>query len=121
MEQPRAALLALLLVAGLLWSCASTRGWRGEADEAPIYVHVENQNFNDATIYALVRSQRIRLGQVSGHASDVFAIPYSPTDVRFLIDLLASRNFTTAGIVVAPGDELQLVITADLSSSRVIR
>lgn len=114
-----AALCALLLP-----SCSRTMPWERkdpEVEVPPVIVHVENQNFNDATIYAIVRSSRVRLGQVAGHAQAEFEVPFRPTDLAFDIDLLAGRTFRTGTVLVSPGDEVFVVITADLRGSRVYR
>ncbi|MGH7480947.1 MAG: hypothetical protein ACRELV_02235 [Longimicrobiales bacterium] len=117
--RPLLLLLSLLLP---LASCSGGNPWeRGDPEQQPIVVHVENQNFNDATIYAVIRASRIRLGQVSGNATGSFELPYRPTDVAFEVDLLAGRTFTTNTVLVTPGDEVQLVIAADLSATRVYR
>lgn len=111
-----ATLLLLLTLA-----CSANPWERGDPAETPVTVTVENHNFNDATIYAVIRTSRIRLGRVTGNGSQTFELPYRPTDVAFLIDLLAGRTFTTNSVLVSPGDEVQLVIAADLAASRVYR
>lgn len=84
-------------------------------------VHVDNHNFNDATVYAYTRGSTFRLGSVGGKGTGSFTLPSPIYDVAFIIHLLASDNFQTVTIGVAPGDHLELVITADLAGTYIIR
>lgn len=86
-----------------------------------VTVVVENQNFYDATIYAIGDGSRSRLGTVVGNTRQAFRLPRVPRDVRFEIRLQASGTFTTPSLPVNPGDELHLTVTMDLSLSTVRR
>ena len=122
MRAPRTlALLATLLSVAVAPACAGRRG--GGDDEAAAVetpertvVRVENQGFNDATIY-IIRggSQRIRLGLASGNRSTVFTIPAYlvrfPTPLRFLADPIGgNRGPVSSEITVNPGDEVVLQV-----------
>lgn len=120
--QPIAALtLALLLpLGGCLGKKESALAGFQRGDQR-ITVQVENQNFYDATIYAVGDGSRSRLGSVVGNTTQTFRLPWTPRDVRFEIRLQASGTFTTHSLPVNPGDALQLVVTPDLQLSTVRR
>ncbi len=104
----------------LLVSCALLgHKSKDEEPEPPrptqITLHVENQNFYDATIYALARSgERQRLGSVNGNGQGTFTFRWLHDELRVIIQLLAGRSTATETIPVNPGDTLELVITPDL-------
>ena len=112
-------LLAALLAPAAAPGCAR----RQRADDASVaevpertVVRVENQAFNDATIY-VVRSgsQRIRLGLAGGNRTSVFTIPAYlvrfPTPLRFLADPIGgNRGPISSEITVNPGDEVVLQV-----------
>ena len=117
-----AALAALTVL--LLTGCAgSTRqldpfSERGGA-AASMRLEVQNNNFNDATIYytQLGGPQR-RVGDVVGNGRRSFDVPLDFTgDVRFRIELLADGWCTMHPVVVSPGDVIGLVIVPDFPGS----
>lgn len=64
-------------------------------------IEVQNLNFNDATVYAMRQSQRIRLGRVTGKSDQVFTIDWSTAvPVRFRIDLVSGPSCGTAEVPV---------------------
>jgi len=78
-------------------------------------VKVENQNFLDMDVYILRESQRIRLGMVGGHSTQVFPIPddivRSSPQVRFELHPIGGRaNPRSESITVMPGDQVVLTI-----------
>ncbi len=117
----RFATVIFVLVPVLLTGACGLWGRHKGPEPEPVVLSVENQNFNDATIYAIIRDTRFRLGTVNGHSTDRFNVPNRPNDVQFEIHLLASQTHLTEPITVFPGDELVLVITADVRSTRLIR
>lgn len=121
------ALLAATLGIALLLPYAACIGRKesalarfGRGTEA-VTVEVENQNFYDATIYAIGDGSRSRLGTVVGNTRQKFRLPWVPRDVRFEIRLQAGGTFTTHSLPVNPGDQLHLTVTMDLSLSTVRR
>jgi hypothetical protein len=103
--------LLLLAVA----SCAplGRRTGAGFAEEVPVVV--ENQNFYQATIYALVNSSRIRLGEVHGNSSATFSVRAPATgQLSVEIRLLAVGVFTSYPVSVVPGDTVQIRVPPDL-------
>lgn len=88
---------------------------RGPAESAEeLTLHVTNQNFYDATLYAAWESHRTRLGTVTGHASDTFNFRWQSTQLRIQIHLLSVGNYLTEPMAVTPGEELELFIQPDL-------
>ncbi len=108
-----------LSAALVLCGCAVLGGKQSENEEPrpePILtLHVENQNFYDATLYALARSgERQRLGVVTGNGQATFTFRWLQDEVRVVIQLLAGGSTATEPILVNPGDSLNLVIQPDL-------
>ena len=75
-----------------------------------IRINVENNNFNEATVRAVARSER-RLGIVSGNSRESFTLNW-PTvdDLRIRIDILAGDRYTTNRVSVGPGETVYLTI-----------
>ena len=119
----RVARILTLLTAVLALAAAPGCARRQGADDASVaevpertVVRVENQAFNDATIY-VVRSgsQRIRLGLASGNRTTVLTIPEYlvrfATPLRFLADPIGgNRGPVSSEITVNPGDEVVLQV-----------
>jgi hypothetical protein len=95
-------------------------GGRADPDEEPVAkpvltLHVQNQNFYDATVYAIARSgERQRLGVVTGNNEGTFTFRWLHDELRVLIQLLAGGSTITEPILVTPGDSLELIIQPDL-------
>ena len=117
------ARLALGLAAvSLLASCSLVHHYfGGGGDEAPapkpiITLRVENQNFYDATVYAVSDAgERQRLGRVTGLSHDTFTFRWLHQELRVLIQLLADGSAITQPVLVNPGDSLNMVIQPDLN------
>ena len=76
---------------------------------------VRNQNFYDATLYAIAPGHyRQRLGFVTGNSEDTFTFRWSAIELRIEIDLLSVGSTVTEPLPVDEGDELELIITPDL-------
>ncbi len=87
-----------------------------EADH--IRIHVQNDNFADARLYAVGRGIRHSLGVVIGKQVRVVDIPWTFSEpLRIEIDLLAGPKCTTRIINADPGDELELRIQSVFTSS----
>jgi hypothetical protein len=123
----RAAVLLVLSAGTLLMGGCGTSGrtipgadpFAGGAAAAEVRLRVRNNNFYDATLWALNDSgSRRRLGTVSGNQSAVFTMPwpYAAT-LRVQIDLLAGSTCTTDPISVNPGDDLELQIQSTATSN----
>ena len=87
-------------------------------DENRIRVHVQNDNFSDARLYAIGRGLRKHLGVVTGKQLAVMDIPWDFSEpLRIEIDLLAGPKCTTRTINADPGDEIDLRIQSTFTSS----
>lgn len=110
--------LAVTLLAG---GCALFRAQPSSARQETVRLHVDNQNFSDATIYVRYEgASPLRLGQVTGKTQDVFTFRYRPGQVRIEIKLLAGGTHLTDAIPVDPGDDLDLIIPSNIDQA-VIR
>lgn len=85
--------------------------------EDRIRIHVQNDNFSDARLYAIGQVSRRPLGTVTGKQVAVFDIPWDfSSPLRIEINLLAGPKCTTRTVDAHPGDELDLRIESVLSS-----
>lgn len=118
-----ACVLLLGLVGGSLGvgGCGASRSGAvggeepDQTEERRVTVEVSNENFYDATIYAVYGSgQRIRLGTVSGNSVETFTFRWNPLNVFFYINLIGSGDASTQSEGVNPGDLLLLRVTSDL-------
>lgn len=75
-----------------------------------VTIVADNQNFLDATVYALWGAQRDRVGMVTGKTSQSFSVPFRGSDLQLQIDLIGGSSMTTDHIGVFEGDQLDLVI-----------
>lgn len=83
------------------------------AERNEIRVDVLNNNFSDATLWAIIENaRRVRLGNVTGKTDAVFTMPWDWTNqnLKIEIDLVAGPRCVTRAIPVDPGDILQLEI-----------
>ena len=75
-----------------------------------ISLDVENQNFYDATIYAVRPGLRQRVGYVNGEGKSTFSFRWPDGDLQLEIRLLAVGSYYTQVMDVQQGDELQLTV-----------
>lgn len=119
----RAALLVVaagLVVASAACASGSRRQsdpFGGDAASDQIVIHVRNFNFNDATVWTVVRDgARQRLGIVTGKSDASFTLKWDfSVPLRLEFDLLASVRCVTEELSVDPGDILELQISVDPS------
>jgi len=91
---------------------------RDAVTEGTIRLHVQNDNFMDARLYALGSSSRQPLGIVVGKQQAVLEIPWDfSKPLRIEINLLAGPKCITDTIEADPGDILDLRIESVLSRS----
>jgi hypothetical protein len=87
----------------------------GDAEQArELTLHVINDNFYDATIYAVWGTYRKRLGVVTGQREDTFRFRWAPLELSIEIRLLAVGSTTTHSLPVDQGDILELRVQPDL-------
>jgi hypothetical protein len=108
---------AVLALAVLLSACRSNRVPRnGDERSMRTTISVENQDFYDMTVYAVVNSQRNRLGVAPGNHTTELTIPSylinGVAQLRFVCDPIGGgRTPVTEEINVNPGDQLVMIIT----------
>ena len=111
------AILTLCLALGSA-ACASSgpnpfEDAQTGASSRTVMVEVQNQNFYDATVYAITAAGERRLGIVAGNGRRTFtARLVGPGDVRLRVRLLGGGNFTTHPMPASPGETLVLIIPA---------
>lgn len=96
-------------------ACGSRQNELQTGGQAATTVQVENQAFQDMTIYVLDGTRRIRLGSVPGVSTRIFRIPdrliFGISRLQFEVDPLASnRTAMSQHIPVSEGEQLRLVI-----------
>jgi hypothetical protein len=95
-----------------------------EEGQAPrrLEIRVDNIAFNDATLYAVTRSRRQRLGIVQAKSNGRFVIEW-PTlqDIQIEIDLLASQSFLSDVLSVAPGEYLEIQVQEPVNTTVISR
>ena len=94
---------------------------QGEANE--VQIRVVNLNFNDATVWTVVRdARRERLGMVTGKSEATFTVPWTFTDaLRLEFDLIGGVRCITEPLSVDPGEILELQISVDPSQDPMCR
>jgi hypothetical protein len=111
-----AAALSLVLV---LTSCAPLGRSGAAVPVEQVPVVVENQNFYQATVFAIVNSSRVRLGEVQGNSRATFTARAPATgQMRIEVRLLAVGAFTSWPVSIAPGDTVQIRVPPDLHRYR---
>ncbi|HEY2898788.1 MAG TPA: hypothetical protein VGJ12_16730 [Gemmatimonadaceae bacterium] len=78
-------------------------------------IDVQNEDFNDMTVYVLANGARTRLGIAPGNKTTVLTIPAYLLDgvpvMRFVADPIGgNRTPVSEEVNVNPGDELVMVI-----------
>ncbi len=112
--------LLSLGIAAVLASCAtrsSAPDLPGSERDRSIHITIDNQEFQDATIYTVYAGSRQRLGMVTGKRSQTFTVDWPHPDLQLAVQFLAAGSFLTERIPVVPGDHVELQIWA--GSSRV--
>lgn len=100
--------------------CALLPGGNVQPDEfeeetpQELTLEVKNDNFYDATIYAVRPGQRVRIGWVGGFNSGVFTFRWPALDLSLEISLLSVGSYYTYPLAVEPGDQLELTVLPDL-------
>jgi hypothetical protein len=113
----------LLALSTLLGACASGMS-AGAADadpfaQEPVTVRVENHNFYDMNVYALVNGQRLRLGTVSGFGTQLFPLRSTmvagSAQLRLLLDPIGSREgYVTEPILLTASSRVELRVENNL-------
>jgi len=81
---------------------------------APVQLTVQNNDFNDAVIYANWQGGvRDRVGLFTGKTSQTVSFPWRGDFVTFQVDFIAGAVFDVDPIDVQAGDHLDLVLLAE--------
>lgn len=113
----RLAILACLTV--YLIGCGRLFGG-SQDDLAPpqsneITLHVINQNYYDARLFARWRNgRRVSIGSVTGFDEETFTFRWEYFDIQVEINLLSVGRHLSPWMMVDKGDELELVIDPSL-------
>ena len=112
-----ASVLRLIALSALVAGCAHPRAPDLYAEgRRPIRIDILNSNFNDASVWAVYRADRIRLGTVTGKTDATFHLPWNGTEpVQMEIDLVGGERCLTEALTVDEGDILYLEIGLVLS------
>jgi hypothetical protein len=112
----RTLLRALALVLAIAVGCRSGGTPRANGD-TPLRttIDVQNQGFNDMTVYAITNGSRTRLGLAPGNKTTVLTIPdyllNGTTFLRFVADPIGgNRTPVTEEIDVSAGDQIVMII-----------
>lgn len=114
-------LFLLLLPAGCASATGGANPFQAASGASQIHVRIQNDNFYDATIWAVVNGARQqKLGVVTGKQDADFAMKWTvPRMLQFEIDLMTGNmSCRTRALTVDPGDDLELQITADFGQMR---
>jgi len=116
---PFLALILLLLAGGCSQNPPPAgTSFGGAPRDRTIRIHVTNLNFMDATLWALTPGTREKLGVVTGKREAIYTLPWRGyTDLKIEIDILAGPRCTTEALPVDPGDDIELIIDVDMTSS----
>jgi hypothetical protein len=85
-------------------------GSQTEPRQHDLTLNVKNQNYYDATLYAVYQSRRQRIGTVTGLSERTFTFDWGHRDIRIEISLLSVGSYFTEPMSIDDGDELELVI-----------
>jgi len=113
--------LAVLALVALLGGCFRGYGQpdnpfnpsEGAAEE--VSVRVENQNFNDVTLYALRGGEPIRLGDIIGKSSGRFTMAWNfSLPLEFRAELVGGGACNIRALNVDPGDRIWVRIPVQM-------
>jgi hypothetical protein len=112
-----ATAIATIALCALVGGCAhGAAGDPFEGTRRPIRIDVRNLNFSDASVFAVFRSERIRLGTVTGKSESSFQLPWKGTEpLHMEIDLVAGERCITDELTVDEGDVFYLEISLQIS------
>lgn len=117
----RACLALMLLGAGSCGTAQSPNPFdpsdpTGRPDR--IRIEVQNLNFNDASIFAVRQSQRVRVGRVTGKTDQTFTIEWNAAvPISFQIDVVSGRSCQTGLIGVDRDSRVWVTIPSELGLS----
>ena len=110
----------VLAASALLGACFSGYGQPPNPfspAEAPgeIQIRVENQNFNDVTLYALRGGEPMRLGDIIGKSSGRFTVDWNfSLPLEFRAELVGGGACSIRPLSVDPGDRIWVRIPVQM-------
>ena len=114
MRRSRAVVWLVLAVVACGGGSSSNLDELTPRPEPELTLHVKNQNFYDAAVYALAPAvPERRIGTVTGNTDRSLTFRWTWTEVQIQVRLVGATTFTTETMPVQPGDELELTITPD--------
>lgn len=109
-------LFTSLLLVGVL-SAATAGCASGPQPESgpPVVIEIQNNNFQDATVFIVREGERRRLGVVVGKTDETFGIPWRPNFLmRLEVRFLGGGSCATRDIQMEPGQRFVLALQPDL-------
>lgn len=77
-----------------------------------VLLTVQNNDFRDASIYAIWNGVRRRVGSVTGMTSETFRMTWRSEEIQLAIDFVGGGGYTSERVPVTQGDHLDFVILA---------
>jgi len=120
-----AGLAAAMIMTSAATACSRTRTGEAGGTIAPadaVSLHVQNDNFLDVDVYAVIGGQARRLGTVVGHTGSKFALnPSVATQDLYLVatPIGGSGRASSGRVAVSPGDTIIFTVGAILRNSTV--
>lgn len=120
----------VIVLASVLTACASA----GNTSTSPgavspaarptaFRVNVQNDNFYDVVVYAIVSGVKTRLGSVVGHSRQLLRVPASLLSLGslqlFADPIGGARGTVLEPIAVSPGQQVSVTLTPSLNMSDV--
>ena len=115
----RLAFVSTIAIALSLGGCAAappgTTEPRDPFDRAveqrdDVLLTVQNNDFRDASIYAIWNGVRRRVGSVTGMTSETFRMTWMSEEIQLAIDFVGGGGYTSERVPVTQGDHLDFVI-----------
>ncbi|MEX2526525.1 MAG: hypothetical protein WEA09_02710, partial [Gemmatimonadota bacterium] len=114
-----------LLLPGVVGACAQMGGGSPGPESGLSTLRVVNRGWQDATIYSVRGTTRIRMGMVSGLSNREFAIPTDALEGGHTLVLFADpvggfEGYRSPATTVSQGDRVELWLQPILAQSSVL-
>lgn len=122
MRVPRFCADLALVTAIAAAGCSTTQETEGSPFDGSrgseeVLLTVENNDFYDANIHLSWGGMRTRAGTVTGKTSETFRLEWKHEWAQIAVDFVGGgRDYVSERVGVLPGDHLNFVIMAGLSS-----
>ena len=81
-----------------------------EPGQERIVFTIDNRDYRDATVNAWWGGLRTRVGSVNGNSTQTFRVRWRGDRLYFQLDFIAGGEIRSQGLIVSPGDHVQLNI-----------